>query len=79
MRIGIMGVHYGHIGGMFQSALNAKNGDIVGLVAPDDTLYERYASQATIPRFNSLDEMLADAWRWQRQNPRGYCGDVEST
>lgn len=61
MRIGIMGVHYGHIGGMFQSALNAKNGDIVGLVEPDDTLYERYASQATIPRFNSLDEMLADA------------------
>ncbi len=26
----------------------------------------------------SLDEMLADVWRWQRKNPRGYCGDVES-
>ena len=26
----------------------------------------------------NLDEMLVDAWRWQRQNPQGYCGDVES-
>ena len=61
MRIGIMGVHYGHIGGMFQSALNAKKGEIVGIVESDDALYERYASQATLPRFTSLDEMLADA------------------
>ena len=61
MRIGIMGVHYGHIGGMFQSAQNAKNGEIVGLVEPDDTLYERYASATSIPRFHSLEEMLAQA------------------
>ena len=31
MRIGIMGVHYGHISGMIQSALQASNGQIVGL------------------------------------------------
>ena len=61
MRIGIIGVHYGHIGGMFQSAQNAKNGEIVGLVEPDDTLYERYASATSIPRFHSLEEMLAQA------------------
>ena len=41
MRIGIMGVHYGHIGGMIQSALQAPNGQIVGLVEDDDALCER--------------------------------------
>ena len=61
MRIGIMGAHYGHIGGMFQSAQNASNGQIVGLVEADDALYERYAGASSIPRFHSLDEMLADA------------------
>ena len=38
MRIGIMGVHYGHIGGMLQSAQAAANGEIVGLVEADDAL-----------------------------------------
>jgi len=27
---------------------------------------------------HSLAEMLVDAWRWQRHNPQGYRGDVES-
>ncbi|HIL11924.1 MAG TPA: Gfo/Idh/MocA family oxidoreductase, partial [Candidatus Latescibacteria bacterium] len=61
MRIGIMGVHYGHIGGMLQSAQAAANGEIVGLVEADDALYERYAAKTNIPRFNSLEEMLAAA------------------
>ena len=43
MRIGVMGVHYGHIGGMFRSAAEAPDGEIVGLVEPDDVLYQRYA------------------------------------
>ena len=60
MRIGIVGVHYGHIGGMLQSAQAAANGEIVGLVEADDSLYERYAAKANIPRFNSLEEMLAE-------------------
>ena len=55
MRIGIMGVHYGHIGGMIQSALQASNGEIVGLVEEDDALCERYGS---IPRFATLEEMI---------------------
>ena len=61
MRIGIMGVHYGHIGGMLQSAQNAKNGKIVGIVEPDDALYERYAAATYITRFRSLEEMLTQA------------------
>ena len=55
MRIGIMGVHYGHIGGMIQSVLQAANGQIVGLVEDDDALCARYAS---IPRFATLEDMI---------------------
>ena len=55
MRIGIMGVHYGHIRGMIQSALQAANGQIVGLVEDDDALCERYSS---IPRFATLEDMI---------------------
>ena len=57
MRIGIMGVHYGHIGGMIQSALQAANGQIVGLVEDDDALCARYAS---IPRFATLEDLMLD-------------------
>ena len=65
MRIGIMGVHYGHIGGMIQSASQAANGQIVGLVEEDDALCERYAS---IPRFATLEDMIDQAQ--PRADPR---------
>ena len=65
MRIGIMGVHYGHIGGMIQSASQATNGQIVGLVEDDDALCARYAS---IPRFATLEDMIDRAQ--SRANPR---------
>ena len=39
MKIGIMGLHYGHIGGMFRSAANATNGEMVGIVETDTPLY----------------------------------------
>jgi predicted dehydrogenase len=61
MRIGIMGLHYGHIGGMFQSAAKAQNGEIVGIVEADDALYQRYSDDGSIPRYDSLEEMLAQA------------------
>ena len=61
MRIGIVGVHYGHIAGMVQSARQADNGDIVGLVEADDGLYGKYTEGAPIPRYETIDEMLADA------------------
>ena len=61
MKIGIMGVHYGHIGGMFRSAAQANNGHFVGIVEPNDTLYEKYTADEKIPRFESLDDMIAQA------------------
>jgi len=61
MRIGIMGVHYGHIGGMFRSAVDAPSGEIVGIVEPDDALYEKYAASQSITRYQSLDEMIDGA------------------
>jgi predicted dehydrogenase len=61
MRIGIMGVHYGHIGGMVRAALQAPEAEMVGLVEEDDGLYQQYTSEHSIPRYHSLEEMLAEA------------------
>ncbi len=61
MRIGIMGVHYGHIGGMLQTALKAPDAELVGLVETDDGLYRRYTQKHSIPRYHSLEEMLGEA------------------
>jgi len=56
-----MGVHYGHIGGMFRSAVRAENGELVGIVEPNDALLSRYTEGLTVPRYASLDEMLSEA------------------
>lgn len=61
MKIGIMGVHYGHIGGMFRSAAQANNGEIVGIVEANDALYNKYTEEKTIPRYTSLQEMIDQA------------------
>lgn len=61
IRIGIVGVHYGHIAGMVQSARKAENGQIVGLVEADDGLYSKYTSDAPIPRYDTVEQLLAEA------------------
>jgi predicted dehydrogenase len=61
MRIGVMGVHYGHFGGMLQSATMAPDGELVGMVEADDGLYEQYGAAKRIPRYKSLREMLEEA------------------
>ena len=61
MKIGIMGMHYGHISGMFHSAVNAPNGEIVGIVESDDALCEKYTADHNITRFATLDLMLEKA------------------
>ena len=61
MKIGIMGMHYGHIGGMLHSAINAPNGEVVGIVEADDALYQQYTETQAIPRFASLEDMLEQA------------------
>jgi predicted dehydrogenase len=61
MKIGIMGVHYGHIGGMFRSAVQANNGEIVGMVEANDSLYEKYTAENKIPRYTSLNDLIDQA------------------
>ena len=61
MKIGIIGIHYGHISGMFHSAVNAPNGEIVGIVESDDALCEKYTADRNITRFATLDLMLEKA------------------
>ncbi len=61
MRIGIVGVHYGHIAGMVQSARQASGAELVGLVEADDGLYGQYTTDRPIPRFASLQQMLQEA------------------
>ena len=60
MKIGIAGVHYGHIGGMFRSAISASNGEVIGIFEPDDGLFHKYADEHELTRFDSL-EALVDA------------------
>ena len=62
MKIAVMGVHYGHIGGMFRSAANAPNAELAGIVEPDDNLYEQVTRDVHVPRYPTLQEML-DATR----------------
>ena len=58
MKIGIAGVHYGHIGGMFDSAVRAPNGEIIGLHEPDDALFHQYASKHNLKRYDSLEALV---------------------
>ena len=58
MRIGVMGVHYGHFGAMLQSAVKAPDGELVGIVESADELYEQYGASNHIARYDSLREMI---------------------
>ena len=58
MKIGIAGVHYGHIGGMFRSAINAPNGDVIGIYEPRDELYHKYADDHDLQRFDDLESLV---------------------
>ena len=59
MNIGIAGVHYGHIGGMFRSAMNAPNGEVIGIYEPDDDLFHKYADEHNLDRFDRLEDLVA--------------------
>lgn len=61
MRIGIVGVHYGHIGGMVASARKAAGAELVGLVEADDDLYGRYTQDGPIPRYGGVEVLLEQA------------------
>lgn len=61
MRVAIMGAHDGHISGMLASARSANNVELVGIVEPSDAHYERATQKGPIKRYQSLDEMIAEA------------------
>src|SRR5690625_4047614 len=61
MRVAVMGAHDGHISGMLKSAISANNVELVGIVEPNDTHYERATKDQPIKRYQSLDEMIAEA------------------
>jgi len=56
-----MGAHDGHISGMLRSAFQAANAEIVGIVEPDDDCYQKACRGREIPRYPTLDDMIADA------------------
>ena len=58
MKIGIAGVHYGHIGGMLPSAMCAPNGETIGLHEPDDRLFHQYAVKHGLKRHASLEALV---------------------
>lgn len=58
MRVGVIGLHYGHIEGMFSSAAAAKDAEIVGIVESDDALYDRYSGDRDIPRYRTPEELF---------------------
>ena len=60
MKIGICGAHYEvHVGGMIKKALEAPNGEVVGMVEPDDAYYEKYSNGGAIKRFESLEDLVS--------------------
>lgn len=61
MRVGVMGLSEGHIFEMLANAKKAANVQLVGVVEPNDRLYERACQDMPIPRYTSLDEMIAEA------------------
>lgn len=61
MRIAIAGLHYGHIAGMLSSARSAPNAEWVGVVEADDALCQRHLNGLDIPRYDSVEQLLATA------------------
>ena len=58
MKIGIAGVHYGHIGGMLHSAISAPNAEVIGIYEPDDTLFQSYAAEYSLARYDTLEALV---------------------
>ncbi len=61
MRVAVVGLHYGHIGGMLCSARNACEVEWVGIVEDDETLCQRHLGDLTMPRYHDIDQLLAEA------------------
>ena len=61
MRVAVVGLHYGHIGGMLSSARNSCDVEWVGVVEDDETLCQQLLRDLNMPRCRDIDQLLADA------------------
>ena len=61
MRVAVVGLHYGHIGGMLSSARNSCDVEWVGVVEDDETLCQRHLRDLNMPRYRDIDQLLAGA------------------
>ena len=55
MRVAVVGLHYGHIGGMLSSARNSCDVEWVGVVEDDETLCQRHLRDLNMPRYRDID------------------------
>ena len=61
LRVGIVGLVHGHVGGFFQHSMNDPSVTLVGIAEPDAQLAEKYFSYYKIDHsllYSSLEEML---------------------
>jgi len=64
LRVGIVGLVHGHVGGFFQHSMNDPNVTLVGVAEPDAELASKYFASYKLDRsllFSSLEEMLEKA------------------
>jgi len=61
MRVGVVGLHYGHIGGMLSSARNAYDIKWVGVVEDHETICQQLLRDLNMPRYRDIDQLLAEA------------------
>jgi glucose-fructose oxidoreductase len=64
MRVGIVGLVHGHVGGFFEHSLHLPEIQLVGVAEPDAKLFERYSAKFALDKtlyFSSLEAMLEKA------------------
>ncbi len=60
MRVAVMGLKDGHIQGMLGSALQSAAAELVGVVEPDEEICRKALRGREVPRYASLDELIAE-------------------
>ena len=61
LRVAVIGLVHGHVGGFLSSLPQHKNVELVGIVDPDPALFAKYAKQFSLPQslfFTGADEMI---------------------
>jgi predicted dehydrogenase len=64
MKVGIVGLVHGHVGGFFQNSLHLAEIQLVGVAEPDPRLFDTYAKEFNLDKslyFSDLENMLVKA------------------